>query len=107
MIKCPKHLKNTIKLSYTWYKNIGSVITSLNRRTTQPTSNNQGYNSRNRATWPLNNKCLTVNIVFKEVVSAPNKLDKKYLDFVETVLNQGSSMSEGITTQSVLLKQGA
>ena len=32
----------------------------------------------------LDNKCLTTNIGFKAVVSAPSKPDKKYLSIAET-----------------------
>ena len=63
---------------------MGSVITSHNRRIIQPTSGNHGCNCRNRAECPLDNKCLTVNIVYKAVVSAPSKPDKKYFGIAET-----------------------
>ena len=63
---------------------MGSVIASHNRRIIQPTSNNHGCNYRNRAKCPLDNKCLTANIVYKAVVSAPNKPDKKYFGIAET-----------------------
>ena len=33
---------------------------------------------------PLDNKCLTANIVYKVVVSAPSKPDKKYFGIGET-----------------------
>ena len=63
--------KNTIKLSYSSCRNMGSVIASHNRRIIQPVSNNHGCNCRNRAECPLDNRCLTANIVYKAVVSAP------------------------------------
>ena len=63
---------------------MGSVITSHNRRIIQSTSGNHGCNCRNRAECPLDNKCLTVNIVYKAVVSAPSKPDKKYFGIAET-----------------------
>ena len=49
-----------------------------------PTSNNHGYNCRNRAGCPLDNICLTANIVYKALVSANNKSDKKYFGIAET-----------------------
>ena len=58
---------------------MGSVIASHNRRIFQPTSNNPGSNCRNRADCPLDNKCLTANIVYKAVVSAPSKPDVSVL----------------------------
>ena len=36
------------------------------------------------AECPLDNKCLTTNIVYKAVVSAPHKPDKKYFGIAET-----------------------
>ena len=63
---------------------MGSVIASCNQGIIQPTSNNHGCNCRNRAEYPLNNKCLTANIVYKAVVSIPSKSDKKYFVIAET-----------------------
>ena len=54
---------------------MGSVIASHNPRIIQPTSDNDGYNCRNRAECRLDNKCLTANIVYKAVVSASSKPD--------------------------------
>ena len=87
---CPKHKmlktfnKNTIKLSYSYCRNMGSVIASHNWRIIQPTSNNHGCNCRNRAECPLDNKCLTANIIYKVVASAPSKPRKKYFAIAET-----------------------
>ena len=61
-----------------------SVIASHNRRITPPTCNNHGCNCRNRDERPLDNKRLTANILYKAVVSAPSKPDKKYFVIVET-----------------------
>ena len=63
---------------------MGSVITSHNRRIIQPIYDNHGCNCRNRAECPLDNKCLTINIAYKVVVSAPSKPDKKYFGIAET-----------------------
>ena len=63
---------------------MSSVIASQNRRIIEPTSNNHGCNCRNRAACRLVNKCLTANIVYKTVVSAPSKADSKYFDIAET-----------------------
>ena len=80
--KMPKIFnKNMIKLSC---RNIGSVIVSHNRRIIQPTSNNHGCNCRNRAECPLDNKCLTENILYKAAVSALSRPDKKYFGITET-----------------------
>ena len=63
---------------------MGSVTASHNQRIIQQTSDNHGCNCRNRAECPLDNKCLTANIVYKAVVSAPSTPDKKYFSIVET-----------------------
>ena len=63
---------------------MSSVIASNNRRIIQPTSNNHGCNCRNRAECPLENKYLTASIVYKVVVSAPSKPDKKYFGIAGT-----------------------
>ena len=76
--------KNSIKLSNSCCRNIGSDIASHNRRIIQTISNSQGCNCRNRAESPLDNECLTPNIVCKAVVSAPSKRDKKYFGIAGT-----------------------
>ena len=48
--------KNSIKLSYSCCRNMGSVIASHNRRIIQPTSNNHECNCINTAECPLDNK---------------------------------------------------
>ena len=63
---------------------MGSVIASHNRRIIQPTSDNHGCSCTNRAECQLDNKCLTANVVYKAVVSAPSIQDKKYLSIAET-----------------------
>ena len=50
----------------------------------QPVSNNHEYKCRNRAECPLDNKCLTANIVYKAVVSAPSKPDRKCFSNADT-----------------------
>ena len=66
------------------WKQILARSSSHNRRIIQPTSNKHGCNSRNRAKCPLENKCLTTNIVYKAVISAPNKPEKEYFTIGET-----------------------
>ena len=63
---------------------MGSVIASHNRRIIQLTSNNHGCNCRNRVECPLDNKYLTANIVYKAVISALGKPDKKYFGIAKT-----------------------
>ena len=65
---------------------MGSVIALHNRRIIQPTSNNHGCSCRSRAECSLDNKCLTANIVYKAMVSAPSLPDKKCFGIAETPL---------------------
>ena len=43
---------------------------------------------------PLDNKCLTANIVYKAVVSAPGKPDKKYFGIAKTHLKGVSETTQ-------------
>ena len=63
---------------------MGSVIASHNQRIIQLISNNHVCNCRNMVECPLDNKYLTTNIVYKTVVSAPGKPDKKYFGIPKT-----------------------
>ena len=76
-----------------------SVIASHNQRIIQPTSFSYGCNCRNRAESPLDNKCLTANIVYKRVVSAPSKPDK-YFGIAETYLKIISETTQDIVNCS-------
>ena len=94
--------KNTIKLNYSCCRNIGSVIASQNRRIVQPTCNNHGCNCSNRAKCLLDCKCLTLNIVYKALVSAPSKPDKKYFGIAETSFKD---IQEIFATKNMLTAQ--
>ena len=86
---------------------MGSVTDIHNRRSIQSTSNNHGCNCRNRDECPLDNKCLTANIVYKVVVSAPSKPDKKYFgigetSFKERFRNDTTDFNQMLTTLNFL-----
>ena len=49
-----------------------------------PPPSNYGCNCRNRSNCPLDNKCLTPSIVYRAIVSAIHKPDKKYFGISET-----------------------
>ena len=76
--------KNTVKLSYSCCRNISSKISSNNRRIINPLPTNYGCKCRNRSDCPLDNKCLAPSIVYRAIVSAINKPDKKYFGISET-----------------------
>ena len=77
--------KNTVKLSYSCCRNIISKVSSNNRRIINPPPTNHGCNCRNRSNCPLDNKCLTPSIVYRAIVSAIHKPDKKYFGISETL----------------------
>ena len=76
--------KNTIKLSYSCCRNISSNISSNNQIVTNPPPPNYGCNCRNKSDCPLDNKCLTPRIVYREIVSVTNKPYKKNFRISET-----------------------
>ena len=75
--------KNTIKLNYSCCRNISSEISSNNQRIINPPPTNYACNCRNRSNCPLE-KCLTPSIVYRAIVSAIHKPDKKYFRISET-----------------------
>ena len=70
--------KNTVKLSYSCCRNVSSRISSNSGRIINPPSTSYGCNCRNRSNSPLDNNCLTPSIVYRAIVSAIHKPDKKY-----------------------------
>ena len=72
----------------------------------QPTSNKHGCNCINRAECPLDNKCLTSNILYKTVISAPSNPDKKYFGIAETQLQIVSKSTQEIATKVMLNMRG-
>ena len=80
---CKIFHKNTRNLSYSCCRNIGSVIASHHRIIIQPTPSNNRCNCINWAEISLDNKYLTVNTLYKAVVSASSK-KKKYFAILKT-----------------------
>ena len=65
--------------------NMNSIISEHNRSILNPPKMNYGYNCRDNTNWPLQNQCLTPNIVYQADVS--NNLDNEkwvYLGVSET-----------------------
>ena len=61
--------KNTLKISYSCMRNISSIISSHNKRVLNPPVTNYGCNCRYKINCPLQNECLTPQIVYKAIVS--------------------------------------
>ena len=75
---------NTVKISYCCMKNMGSIIFSNNKQALQPRNENYGCNCRKK-NCPLDNKCLTPNIIYEAQISNnTNDEHRKYLGAAET-----------------------
>ena len=66
-------------------KNMGSIISSYNKQVLQPRNKNYGCNCRQKEDFPLDNKCLTPNIIYKaQITNKTNDEHEKYLGAAET-----------------------
>ena len=67
--------KNKIKVGYSCFPNMGSIIPLHNKHILNSNSTCYGCNCNNREECPLENKCLTLGILYKvDVIS--NKTDE-------------------------------
>ena len=70
--------KNKIKISYSCFPNVGSIISSHNKHILNSDNTEYGCNCNNRDEFPLENECLTPRTVYKADVTN-NKTDgQKY-----------------------------
>ena len=77
--------RNTVKISYCSVKNMGSIISSHKKQVLQLRNKIYGCNCRKKKTIPLDNKCLTPNIIYEAKISNnTNDEHKKYLGAAET-----------------------
>ena len=78
--------KNTVKLSYSCTKNISSIISGHNKMVTKkPDPVERECNCRDRELCPLDNKCLTENIIYEaEITSHPDEVKKDYRGLCST-----------------------
>ena len=77
--------RNTVKVSYRCMRSMESVISSHNKQLSNPSREYFGCNCRVRIKCPLDNKCLTPNIVYEAKVSnKTNNECKRYLGASET-----------------------
>ena len=67
--------KSKIKISYSCFPNMGSIISLHNKHILNSNSTEYGCNCNNREECPLENKCLTPRIVYRADVTN-NKTDK-------------------------------
>ena len=66
--------KNTVKVSYSCMSNLSSIILSHNKRLLRPRITEYSCNCRTRENCPLQNQCLTPNLIYRaDVENNPNK----------------------------------
>ena len=76
---------NTVKVSYCCMKNMGSKISSHNKQVLQPRNKNYGCNCRKTENCPLDNNCLTPNIIYEaQIANNINDKHKMYLCAAKT-----------------------
>ena len=85
--------KHSVKLSYSCTKNVSSIINGHNRRTLQEAARQEACdaqrtcNCRNKDDCPLQNECLTKNIVYEATVKSTGQQDddvKSYIGLCST-----------------------
>lgn len=84
--------KNTVKISYSCMQNMKQIINSHNKKILSPkvNTNQRTCNCINKNTCPLEQKCLTKNIVYKATVTSncPTYKSKIYFGLCETTFKQ-------------------
>ena len=81
--------KNTIKISYSCTRNMKSIISSHNKQILTPKNKQVVCNYKIKNSFPLDNKCLTSQLIYQ--ADATNNLDneyKYYLGLAETTFKE-------------------
>ena len=73
--------KNTVKISYSCTRNIKAIINSHNAKILFPkkSTEQRTCNCSNKVNCPLEQKCLTTNIVYKSLHQAINIIKRKFI----------------------------
>ena len=78
--------KSTLKVSYTFMSNMASIISSHNNRLLRSKTTEYGCNCRTRENSPLQNQCLTPNLIYQaDVENNTNESTKIYFGSAETI----------------------
>ena len=86
--------KNTVKVSYSCMPNIKSIISSHNRKTLDPKApipneNERTCNCIKKDQCPLQQKCLTKNVIYKATITTANPdTEKEYIGLCETTFKK-------------------
>ena len=70
--------RNTVKISYSCIKNIGSIISAHNWNILDPIVQSYGPNCRVKSSCFLNVECLTPKIIYREDISNDDNSDKTF-----------------------------
>ena len=79
--------KNTLKISYSCMRNIGSILSTHNKNLLKPNETSFGCNCRNKTNCPLNGKCKITNIIYGADITTAND-HKFYYGTSETNFKQ-------------------
>ena len=69
---------NKVKISYSCFPNIGSIISSHNKKILYSDNTEYGCNCNDRNKCPLDNKCLTPRIVYRADVTNDQTQEQKF-----------------------------
>ena len=76
--------KNTVKISDSYNRNVKSIISGYNKQILHPKPQQYGCNCRDKSNCPLDNKCLTPQIVYQaDVINDTYDTYKYYLGLAE------------------------
>ena len=74
-----------MKVSYSCISNMSSIVSSHNKSLLRPKTTEYGCNCRTREKCPLQNQCLTPNLIYlADVENNANKGTKIYFGLAET-----------------------
>ena len=77
--------KNTVKLSYSCTRNMKSIISDHNKQVLRKETQQFGCNCKDKNTCPLDNKCLTPQVIYQaDVTNDTDDTCKFYIGLTET-----------------------
>ena len=80
---------NTVKISYSFLRNISSIISSHNRNNLSPKQQSLGWKCRLKNECPLNGEFQTRSVIYRaEVVNDSNDKEKLYFGLADTTFKE-------------------
>ena len=81
--------RNTSKISYSYLRNISSIISSHNGNILWPKQKSFGCNCRVKNKCPLNGECQTSSVIYRgDVINGSNDEEKFYFGLADTTLKE-------------------